>query len=195
MAEPIVKRYMELQMEELKEALSSQSEEAAPKEQVKGNSKHAELAKMYEDCYEYEKDLKIFEAELEIVNANELKDIARVLNERFPNEERDYPQELKTVVLIGWTHLVEVQKSHPQAQLDIINDSTFNELVDKLNAAFPDYSGNFEKEIRSLLVKRWGNLIAIKQEHIEEELAEIETAGLKHHYVKRIYKEYHGITD
>lgn len=195
MGEPIVKRYMELQMEELKEALSSQSEGSAPKEEVKGNSKHAELAKMYEDCYEYEKDLEIFEAELEIVNANELKDISQALSEKFPNEERDYPQELKTVVVIGWTNLVEVQQTHPQAQLDVINDSTFNEMVDKLNAAFPDYSGNFEKEIRTLLVKRWENLIAIKQEHIQEELDEIETAGLKHHYVKRVYKEYHGITD
>ncbi len=195
MGEPIVKRYMELQMEELKEALSSQSEESAPKEQLKGNSKHAELAKMYEDCYEYEKDLEIFEAELEIVRTHELKEIAHALSEKFPNEERDYPQELKTVVVIGWTHLVEGLQSHPQAQLDLINDSTFSEIADKLTAAYPDYSGSFDNEIKTLLIKRWENLIAIKQEHIEEELAEIETAGLKHHYVKRVYKEYHGITD
>ena len=44
---------------------------------------------MYEDAAEYEEDLKGFEEELEIVNANELKDIAAALIQKFPNEPSD----------------------------------------------------------------------------------------------------------
>jgi hypothetical protein len=37
-------------------------------------------------------------------------------------------------------------------------------------------------------------LIDIKKEHIEEEIEEIYIAGLKPSFVKRIYKEYHGLS-
>lgn len=193
------KRYMELQMEELKDALATKTDnDTHPKVEKTDHTKspqNAALAKMYEDCWEYEKDLAIFEEELKIVNANPLKDIAQALSQRFPNEDRNYPQELKTVLVIGWTHLVETEHTHPQAQLDLIQSIEFEEAPEKLWAVFPDYSGDFEKEIRALLVKRWENLIAIKKEHIEEELAEIETAGLKPNYVKRVYEQYHGIVE
>jgi len=193
------KRYMELQMEELKDALATQSEDtAAPKAEKKDHTKspeNAALAKMYEDAAEYEKDLEIFEEELKIVNANELKDIAQALSQRFPNEDRNYPQELKTILVIGWTHLVELQKAHAKEQLELIEKSEFSDIAEKLSTLWPEYEGNFEKEIRALLVKRWENLIAIKKEHIEEEHEEIETAGLKPNYVKRVYQQYHGIIE
>ena len=78
MAEKKEKLYLELQMEELK-AVHAEEQDSIPKRNSRDNSKNAEIAKMYEDAAEYEEDLKGFEEELEIVNANELKDIAASL--------------------------------------------------------------------------------------------------------------------
>jgi len=186
------KLYLELQMEELK-AAHAVKDDSAPKQSTKDNSKNAEIAKMYEDAAEYEANLKGFEEELAIVNANALKDIAAALVQKFPNEERNYAQELKNIMETGWAHLVEVEKTHPKEQLELIKETEFGDLVEKLNAAYPDYSGDFEADVRNFLVKRWENLIAITQEHIKQELAEIKTTGLKPKYVKRVYEQFHGI--
>ncbi|GIT99734.1 hypothetical protein TSL6_02410 [Sulfurovum sp. TSL6] len=196
MAEQKTKRYLELQMEELKAAhAEAEGEEnnSAPTKNTRDNSKNAEIAKMYEDAAEYEEGLKAFEEELEIVNANALKDIAAALIQKFPNEERDYAQELQTILEIGWAHLVEVEKTHPKEQLELIKETEFNDVVEKLNTAYPDYNGDFEADVRNFLVKRWENLIAITKEHLKEELAEIKTTGLKPKYVKRVYEQFHGI--
>jgi molybdopterin converting factor small subunit len=194
MAEKKEKLYLELQMEELKAAHADAAEDnTAPKNNDKVNSKNAEIAKMYEDAAEYEANLKGFEEELEIVNANTLKDIAAALVQKFPNEERDYAQELKVIVETGWAHLVDVEKTHPKEQLELVKETEFGDVVEKLNAAYPDYNGDFEADIRNFLVKRWENLIAITQEHIKQELAEIKTTGLKPKYVKRVYEQFHGI--
>jgi len=192
MADQETKRYMELQMEELKAGLADE-EDSAPQKSTKDNSKNAKIAEMYEDAAEYEADLKGFEEELEIVNANALKDIAASLIQKFPNEERDYAQELRTILETGWTHLVDVEKTHPKEQLTLIKETEFGDVVEKLSAAYPDYNGDFEADVRNFLVKRWENLIAIKKEHIKQELAEIKTTGLKPKYVKRVYEQYHGI--
>jgi hypothetical protein len=198
MADKETKRYMELQMEELKAAHGENADEETPTPKKSNdnnakNAKNAEIAKMYEDAAEYEEDLKGFEEELEIVNANELKDIAAALIQKFPNEERDYAQELRTILEMGWTHFVEVEGTHPKEQLELIKETEFGDVVEKLSTAYPDYNGDFEMDIRGLLVKRWENLIAIKKEHIQQELAEIKTTGLKPKYVKRVYEQFHGI--
>ena len=195
MADKETKRYMELQMEELKAAHGENAEEETPtpKKNKVNNEKNAKIAKMYEDAAEYEEDLKGFEEELEIVNANELKDIAAALIQKFPNEERDYAQELRTILEMGWTHFVEVEETHPKEQLELIKETEFGDIVEKLSTAYPDHNGDFEMDIRGLLVKRWENLIAIKKEHIQQELAEIKTTGLKPKYVKRVYEQFHGI--
>ncbi len=195
MAEKKEKLYLELQMEELKAAHAKEAgeENPVPKKNSRDNSKNAEIARMYEDAAEYEEDLKGFEEELEIVNANDLKDIAASLIQKFPNEERDYAQELRTILETGWTHLVDVEKTHPKEQLTLIKETEFGDVVDKLSTAYPDYAGDFEADVRNFLVKRWENLIAIKQEHIKQELAEIKTTGLKPKYVKRVYEQFHGI--
>jgi molybdopterin converting factor small subunit len=195
MAEKKEKLYLELQMEELKaeHAENAGEEASSPKKNTRDNSKNAEIAKMYEDAAEYEEGLKAFEEELEIVNANALKDIAAALIQKFPNEERDYAQELNTVLEMGWTHLVEVEKTHPKEQLEVIKETEFGDVVEKLNAAYPDYTGDFEADVRNFLVKRWENLISITKDHLKEELAEIKTTGLKPKYVKRVYEQFHGI--
>ena len=77
---------------------------------------------------------------------------------------------------------MEVEKTHSQEQLDLIKASDFNESVEKLG-------NDFESDIRSILIKRWDNIIAIKKEHIKEEIADIKTMGLKPDYVKKIYKQ------
>jgi molybdopterin converting factor small subunit len=193
MADQKTKRYLEIQMEELKAAHAVEEDSAPKKNNSRDNSKNAEIAKMYEDAAEYEEDLKGFEEELEIGNANELKDIAAALIQKFPNEERDYAQELRTILEMGWTHFVDVAKTHPKEQVELIKETEFGDVVEKLSAAYPDYKGDFETDVRDLLVKRWENLIAIKNEHIKQELAEIKTTGLKPKYVKRVYEQFHGI--
>jgi len=196
MAEDEKKLYLELQMDELKGSLVEEDENPTPEKKKTSNHrnpKHAEIAKLYEDAAEYEEDLKGFEEELEIVNANELKDIAAALRDKFPDEDRNYAEELDTILVTGWTHFVEVEKTHPKEQLALIKETEFGNIVEKLNTAYPDYNGDFEKDVRGLLEKRWGNLIAIKQEHIKQEIAEIKTSGLKPKYAKRIYQQYHGI--
>lgn len=192
MADQETKRYLELQMEELKAAHAPASEET-PKNTQANRSKNAEIAKLYEDAAEYEDDLKAFEKELDIVKDNRLKDIATLLVQTFPNEERDFEKELNTVLQMSWTHLVEVAKTHPKEQLQLIKDTEFCDIAEKLNAAYPEYSGDFESEIKDILIKRCETLIAIKKDHIKEELAEIKIMGLKPNYVKRIYKEFYDL--
>ncbi|MDP3301096.1 MAG: hypothetical protein Q8S36_03915 [Sulfuricurvum sp.] len=205
MADENQKLYIEMQMDELKESLESEEDalqaiNEARIAQLKATAaknnreKNAELAKLYENAAEYEKELEGFEKELEIINANKLKDISNVLAQMLPDDERNYPQELKAVVVAGWTEFVEMDKAHPVEQLEIIKETDFEDIAEKLSATYPDYEGDFETNVKNILLKRWDNLIAIKKEHIEEEIEEIYIAGLKPSFVKRIYKEFHGIT-
>ncbi len=206
MADESKKLYLELQMDELKAALGIEEDDSAREinkakiEELKeiaaknNRAKNADVAKLYEDAAEYEKELESFEKELEIISANKLKDIAGSLSKKFLDEDRNYPQELKDVLIAGWTELVEAEKTHPIEQLELIKETDFCDVVEKLSAAYPDYNGNFETDVRGILVKRWENLIATKKEHIEEEMEEIYIAGLKPSFVKRIYKEFYGIS-
>lgn len=193
MADQETKRYMELQMEEMKtyHAENAEEKDSTPKDD--NREKEAEIARLYEDLAEYENDLECFENELEVIHANEFKDISSSLTQNFPDEERNYEEELKAVLEATWTHFVEVEKTHPEEQLEIIKENDFCDIAEKLNTAYPEYNGDFETDIRDILVKRWETLIAIKKEHIKEEIAEIKTLGLKPHYAKRVYKRYHGI--
>lgn len=192
MADQKTKRLMEMQLEDMQAAYGVEKKEDSDSKKSRAGAQ-ADVAALYEDAWEYEQDLENFEAELEIINASELKDIAASLTEQRPDEGRNYPQELKTVLEIGWTHLAEVEQTHPKEQIELIKTTEFNDVVEKLNAAYPDYEGNFEADVKGVLVKRWETLIAIKKEHIKEEIAMIKSLGLKHHYAKRIYKEFHGI--
>lgn len=192
MATEETKRYMELQMAELKADLVEKNENI-PKKTNDNQGKNAEIAKLYEDAAECEKDIEDFEQELKIVNSNEFKDIAASLTKELPNEERDYFKELKTVLVATWTHLVEVEKTHPKEQLELIQNTDFFDLVKNFNATFPEYASDFEVDVKSALIKRWETLIAIKKEHLKEEIADIKISGLKPTYAKRIYKQYHGI--
>lgn len=192
MATEETKRYMELQMAELKADLVEKNENI-PKKTNDNQGKNAEIAKLYEDAAECEKDIEDFEQELKIVNSNEFKDIAASLTKELPNEERDYFKELKTVLVATWTHLVEVEKTHPKEQLELIQNTDFFDLVKNFNTTFPEYASDFEVDVKSALIKRWETLIAIKKEHLKEEIADIKISGLKPTYAKRIYKQYHGI--
>ncbi|QSZ42557.1 hypothetical protein GJV85_10710 [Sulfurimonas aquatica] len=197
------KRLLELQMEELKATYALDTQEAAPEKTIddekaelakkKKNEKDAALAKLYEDAAEYEEELESFENELAVVKANEIKDIPEALSKELPNEERDYSTELQAILIAHWTHLVEVQKTNELGELEIIKTSNFSDVVEKLTNSYPNYEGNFEIDIKNILIKRLETLIAIKKEHIEEEMDEIYIAGLKPSFVKRIYKQYHGI--
>lgn len=206
MADDNKKLYIEMQMDELKESLGTEEADsvhaineariaqlkaAAAK---KNRDKNADVAKLYENAAEYEKELECFEKELDILNTNDLKDVVKVLNKVLPDDERNYEQELKTAIFTAWKHFVENEKTHPFEQLELIQTTNFSEIIEKLTAMYPDSNTNFEITIRGILVNRLKTLIAIKQEHIEEEIEEIYIAGLKPSFVKRIYKEYHGIS-
>jgi len=198
---------MERPMDELKAFLSSdendafqddteeqkKKNEASAKKAIEQNQKNIELAKLYEDAYEYEEELESFEAELEVVNANKIEELVMSLTKELPDEQRDYDKELQGILVATWAHKVETQKTHPQEQLDLIKDSTLSNVVENLNSKFPEYNGNFNNEVKAAFTDRLKTLIAIKKEHIKEEIDEIKIAGLKPSFVKRIYKQVHGI--
>lgn len=197
MSQERTKLYLELQMEELKATYGINEEEKNKSEEEKRKSqetdaRNAEIAKMYEDAAEYEADLALFEAELAIVNANKLEDIPTALKAAFSDEERDYAAEIQTILNAGWAHYI-AEGTHPKEQLEIVANTTIENVVERLCAIYGDKKESFEADIRKLLVKRWENLIAIKKEHIKQELAEIKTTGLKPKYVKRVYEQYHKI--
>mgnify|MGYP001040627654 CR=1 FL=1 len=198
MAENKKKLYMEMQMDELKASLGDNKENNQEKSTSKKNTsatdqKNIELAKLYEDLAEYEEELEGFEEELEIINANQLKDLPASLAKKFPDEDRDYAQELKAILVATWAYLAEVEKTHSAESLELIKETDFYDVIEKLNATSPEYDGSFETEIKNILVKRWEALIEIKKEHIKEEEDDIYIAGLKSSFVKRIYKRVHGI--
>lgn len=204
------KLYLELQMDELKAALASEEDDededfisqseqdtsAKSKTTASKNSKNknADVAKLYEDAAEYEKELEGFEKELEIINTTKIKDIAQILTQKLPDEDRNYEEELKAILVAGWVHLVEIEKTHPIEQLELIQKTELSNVIEELNNAYPDYNGNFEAIAKGMFIARLETLIAIKKEHIEEEIEEIYIAGLKPSFVKRIYKEFHGIS-
>lgn len=158
------------------------------------DKKNIELAKLYEDIAEYEEELKIFEEELEIINQNELKDIPEKFSKKFPSQNRDYEQEFQNILSATWSHLVKVENTHSLEYLPLITQTSFCNVVEKLNATYPEYDGNFETDVRSILVNRWKTLISIKKEHIKEEETDMKIAGLKPSFVKRLYQKYHAIS-
>ena len=163
------------------------------KKNIVHNAKNIELAKIYNDAAEYEEELELFEKELEIVNANILKDIPAEFTKKLQDEGRDYTKELKEILVNNWTHMVETQKTHPIEQLELIKKTELCDIVEKLTDMYPEDNNDFEEEIKSVLVKRWEMLIDIKKEHIQEEIDDIYIAGLKPSYVKRIYKQVNGL--
>ena len=166
---------------------------AAKKDTSATDKKNIELAKLYEDIAEYEEELEGFEKEFEVINSNELKDLPTALAQQLPNKDRNYAQELKAILVATWTHLAEVEKTHSAEYLGLITETEFCDVVEKLSAAYPEYDGSFEKDVRDILVKRWEAFISIKKEHIKEEVDDLYIAGLKPSFVKRIYKQVHGI--
>lgn len=170
------------------------TETAASKKNLSNTmQKNMELAKMWEDAAEYEEELESFEKELVIINSNPLKDLPVALEQELPNKERNYGQELKSILSAIWTYKVETEKTHPIEQLELIKAVEFCDVVEKLTTMNPDYTGDFEKEVKLALVKRLEMLIEMKKEHIKEEEDELYIAGLKPSFVKRMYKQLHGL--
>lgn len=169
------------------------NETAASKKNLSNTiQKNMELAKMWEDAAEYEEELESFEKELEILNSNPLKELSTALTQELPNKERNYAQELKSTLVAIWTYKVETEKTQPLEQLELMKEVEFSDVIEKLGTTYPDYSGNFEKEIKLALVKRLEMLIEMKKEHIKEEEDELYIAGLKPSFVKRMYKQLLG---
>lgn len=174
-------------------AQQEDKQESSNQDAIRHNPKNIELAKLYEDAWEYEQELAAFEKELEVVNTNSVDALAQALSSAFAKENRDFNKELHAILISTWTHKVETQQTHPQAQLDVIKTSTLEEVTEKLSTAFPDYAGDFAQEIKAAFVDRLKILIEIKKEHIKEETTDMKIAGLKPSFVKRIYKQVHGI--
>ena len=192
------KLLMELQMEELRASFGIKKEDSdAIKRPSNARSEaNAKIAALYEAAGEYEAELERFEDELEIIESHSLEDLATVLSEKFPSEEGSVEQELKEVVMVGWRQLVEAKQTHPKEQLALIEASAFSDILTKLKAAYPEYEGDFEAQMKEVLVKRWEMLIEIKKEHIAEEREEIEEhRGLKPDYARGVYRKYHGLDD
>ena len=189
------KLLMELQMEELKASYGIKKEDSDIERPSNARSEaNAKIAELYEAAGEYEAELERFEEELEIIQTHSLEELATVLSERFPSEEGSIELELKAVVEAGWRQLVEVKQTHPKEQLALIEESGFGDIFTKLKVAYPDYNGDFEVEIKEILVQRWEMLIEIKKEHIAEEREDIEEyRGLKPDFARGVYRKYHGL--
>jgi len=188
------KRYMELQMEELKDMVAD--EEVAPKRDPKrrmGQPQDAEIAELYADAAEYEGELEAFERELELIRSTPFSELPTAFAEFGRSDASQYAQELKAVIETGWKQRVEEAGTHPAEQLEMIRATPFEQVVSELGKAFPDYEGDFEAELTKMLIARWELYITIKKEHIKEEHSYIKTLGLKTHYAKKVYKRYHGI--
>jgi hypothetical protein len=194
MADENAKAYKELQLEELKtlHGVEVDPVKRDPKSRS-GRPEDAEIAKLYEDAAEYEGELERFKEELEIIRNHDVKALASALAASFQDEDQNYAQELKAVIETGWKQRVEVDQTHPQAQLELVRDTRFGDIAEKLAEAWPGYEGDFEAEIKGMLVQRWELYIEIKKEHIKEETSYIKTLGLKPDYAKKVYNRYHGI--
>ncbi len=176
------KRLLELQMEELRASYGIAKD--APKSTTNNDRSEnsRKIAKLYEDAAEYEEELEMFEKELEIVKNSELKDIAKRLMESFPDYEGDYLKELTAVLEAHWKQFVEVDKTHPEAQLKLIQEGDF-----------ATYSDDFSQEVKNVLIKRWEMLIEIKKEHIAQERTEMKLRGMKPDHIRKVYRKYHGL--
>lgn len=176
------RRIMEMQMDALKEEHGvdiDSSKNRIPKNARSANN--AKLAALYEDAAEYEAELKGFEAEFEILNDNTLADLVLKLNANNPEYEGSYAKEVSEVTVNGFTQLVEA-KTQTQEQL---------ELVTKMD--FTSYNGDFETELKEILVKRWEFLISIKKEHVADERADMKLQGMKPDHIRKVYYNYHGL--
>jgi len=188
------RRIMEMQKDALKEEHGMGGENSGPRIPANARSENsAKIAKLYDDAAEYEAELQGFEAEFEILNDNTLGDLVMKLNENTPAYEGNYAEELSAVLVNAWTQLVEVEKTHPKEQLELLKQTAFPDMVEKLNATFPAYAGDFETEVREVLVKRWEFLIDIKKEHIADERADMKLRGMKPDHIRKVHYNYHGV--
>lgn len=189
------RRIMELQKDAMKEEHGVGGVESGPRIPANARSaNNAKIAALYNDAAEYEAELKGFESELAILNDNTLGDLVIKLDENTPEYEGNYAKELATAVVNAWTQLVEVEKTHPAEELELLRQSAFSDMIDKFNATFSDYAGDFEAEIRDVLVKRWEFLVSIKKEHIASERADMKLRGMKPDHIRKVYYNYQGIT-
>ncbi len=182
MADEAQTRLLELQMADLKASYGIP--EDAPRSTTNNDRSEnsRKIAALYEDAAEYEEELETFEAELEIVKASELKDIVTRLNEKFPEYEGDYKKELKAVLEAHWTQFVEVDKTHPQEELTLIQEQDFSQYPDEMSS-----------KVKDVLIKRWEMLVTIKKEHVAEERAEMKLRGMKPDHIRKVYRKYHGL--
>ena len=191
-------RLMELQMKALKEEHGVEVEVSSDKNRIPKNARsanNAKIAKLYEDAAEYEEELKCFEEELEVIKTHTLKEIPAALMQKFPEAEGNYEKELKSAVEATWVQHVEVNKTHPKEQLDLIQETDFPHITDALKAAYPDYAGDFEAEMKTSIIQRWEMFITIKDEHIKDERADMKLRGMKPDHIRKVYRNYHGLLD
>jgi hypothetical protein len=193
MEEKTTQTYMKLQMDELKTVHGMENaERKSEAKSQSGRPEDEEIAKLYEDCAEYEDELLRFERELEIIKRSDTAALAAAMAELAGEARNQAEEKLKAVVEHGWTVRVESGSASP-ASLERLRSVGFSDLASELRDAFPEEKSDFEAEIKSLLIERWELYIEIKKEHIKEEVSYIKALGLKPHYAKKIYKRYHGI--
>jgi hypothetical protein len=193
MEEKTTQTYMKLQMDELKTVHGMENaERKSDAKDQSGKPEDEEIAKLYEDCAEYEEELLRFDRELELIKSNEIAALAEAMAELGGETKAQAEEKLKAVVEHGWSARVENGSASP-ASLERLRSAGFCDLVSVLGEALPDESVDVESEIKSLLIERWELYINIKKEHIKEEVSYIKALGLKPHYAQKIYKRYHGI--
>jgi len=177
------RRIMEMQMDALKDEHGVDIDTS--KNRIPANARSAnnkKIAALYDDAAEYEAELKGFEAEFELLNDNALVDLVAKLNENNPEYEGNYAKEIGEVVVNGFTQLVEA-KVHTVEELELVKQMDFTA-----------YTGEFENEIKEILVKRWEFLIEMKKEHVADERADMKLRGMKPDHIRKVHYNYHGLS-
>ena len=184
------KEDLKLQLEELKASYGIKKGEGADEKKHPVDHRtpnKTKIAKLYEDAGGYEEELECFEQELEVLKANEFKDIVKALIEQSPEHDGNYAEELKAVLVAHLIQFVEIDKTHPKEQLELIKATDF------ASTDYANYTIDFQVELRDILLKRWEMLVGIKKEHVAEERAEMKLRGMKPDHIRKVYRLYHGL--
>jgi len=189
MGDSQTKRYMELQMEELKEAYGVEKQEDETQE---GENKHrteqnAKIAQMYEDAAAYEKSLKGFEEALALMEEVSVTQLPSALLACSDKSEDELRTSLKEMVCNA------MKEGKYASYLSKISDISFEEIPQVMSEVSGYDLETVEAEMKQILKREWEILAAVAKEHLDDEIAEIKITGLKPKYAKRVYELYHGI--
>ena len=165
------KRLMEMQQQELEAHLSEEVGEIpkSTKRHIPANARseaNAKIAAMFEEVAEYEADIKEYEVILALLETIPLMQLAIEIAKLTSSSEDEAQDEILSIL----THALK-------------KELTLKAIVEAYD----------ESELKHHLAHHYTALIKIKESYIKEEFNDMKIRGLKPDYVRKVYKNYHGI--